>query len=108
MTDSTPDPIVTVRITAPAYPPGFALFGVCRRSTARRLAADAEPGVTVTDLGVALALCGRYESGPRRAWLGAKLVRVGVARGGEWVAWFLPSFPAEPPPGTIGHTAQAN
>jgi hypothetical protein len=104
---STPDPIVAVRITMPGDP-GAALFGICRRSTAARLADSAEPGAEVTDLGVALALCQRYEHHSRRAWLGASLLRVGVARDGEWAAWFLPSFPAEPVPGTPGARAARN
>ena len=108
MSDDKPDPMTVVKITMPEYPPGVALFGICRRSTAARLAADAEPGAQVADLGpAALALTGVYEH-RKRAALGRDLIRVGVARGDRWLMWFLPSCPAEPVPGSPGSAARRN
>ena len=76
----TPDPIVTVRVTSPGDPPGMVVYGICRRSTARKLAADAEDGAQVADLGAALLLCQVYER--KRAALGAGLIRVGTGSTG--------------------------
>jgi hypothetical protein len=105
-----PDPIVVVRVAMPKGPPGTFLYGLCARSTAAKLAADAGrpdaigPG-EVADLGPSMILCQVYER--KRAWLGAGLLRLGVAdAGGRWLAWFLPSLPPEPPPGSPGAAAQ--
>jgi hypothetical protein len=108
VTSDTPDPMTVVKITMPGYPPGVALFGICRRSTAARYAAGAEPGAQVADLDpAALALTGVYEH-RKRAALGRNLIRIGVAQGDIWLTWFLPSYPAEPVPGSPGHTAARN
>jgi hypothetical protein len=105
--DDTPDPMVAVKISQAADPPGVALIGICRRSTAARMAADAVPGDELSDLGPAgLMLTQVYER--RRHALGAGLIRVGVARGATWIAWFLPGRPVEPPPGSPGATAARN
>ena len=93
MSDDTPDPMTVVKITLPEHPPSVALFCIGRRSTAARYAADAEPG-EVTDLGPAA--------------LGRNLIRVGVAQGDRWLMWFLPSYPAEPVPGSPGSAASRN
>ena len=108
MSGDTPDPMTVVKITAPEYPPGVALFCICRRSTATGLAAHAEPGAQVADLGpAALALTGVYEH-RKRAALGRNLIRVGVAQGDRWLMWFLPSYPVEPVPGSPGSIGQSN
>jgi hypothetical protein len=107
MIDEAADPITVVRVRMADDPPGVVLICVGRRSTAARLAADAEPGGEVTDLGpAAMLLTQRWER--KRDALGAGLVRVGVARDRDWLAWFLPSYPAEPPPGSPGHIASRN
>jgi hypothetical protein len=110
MSDDTPDPMVTVRIVKPADPPGIAHYGICLRSTAARLAADAEAddGTEITDLGPAMALCARYENPQRRAWLGHGLMTLGVAHGGRWLVWTLRGFPAEPVPGSRASGASRN
>jgi hypothetical protein len=108
VSDDKPDPMTVVKIVLPEYPPDVTLFCICLRSTADKLAADAGPGEQVSDLGpAALALTGVYEH-RKRAALGRKPIRVGVARGDRWLMWFLPSYPVEPVPGSSGSAAQRN
>lgn len=101
------DPMTVVRVYVPVTPADVRLYGICLRSTATRLAADAEPGAEVTDLGpAALLLTERFER--LRDQVGASLVRVGTARGPDWITWFMPSHPIEPVPGTSGETTLRN
>ena len=107
MDDDTPDPITVVAIRQAADPPGLAVIGICRRSTAARLAADAGDGDELADLGpAAMMLTQVYER--KRAALGASVMRVGVAQGDHWLTWFLPSYPREPVPGSPGDAAARN
>ena len=107
MDDDTPDPITVVAIRQAADPPGLAVIGICRRSTAARLAADAGDGDELADLGpAAMMLTQVYER--KRAALGASVMRVGVVRDGTWAAWFLPSYPREPVPGSLAGDASRN
>jgi hypothetical protein len=110
MPSDGPDPMTVVSIYSAGDPPGLAVVGICRRSTAARLAADAGDDGQVTDHGpAALLLSQLWEREPRRSFLGAGIVRVGVTDGaGHWLAWFLPSFVPEPPPGSPASTAAGN
>jgi hypothetical protein len=103
-----PDPATVIRVTLAGFPPGVALIGICRRSTAARMIADADPDDRIDDLGPwALLLARRYD-GPMREALGRSVMRVGVAHGAAWLQWFLPSFPREPVPGQRTDTARRN
>ena len=93
------DPVHVVRIRQPGQP-GADLYALARWSLAARLvrdAADAGQRGQITDLGPhALDVAGSI--GPEDLAPG-KLLHVGLAKGGKWLAWY-PPVPAEPVPGS--------
>jgi hypothetical protein len=93
------DPVHVLAIKAPGIPPGARVISLVKWSLAARLAADAiDAGQAdeVQDLGPgAMRLAGEYNP---QVLPPSVLLRLGVAKGGRWLAWFIPGDPPEPPP----------
>jgi len=93
------DPITVLATREPGVPPGARTISLAHWSLAARLAQDAiDAGHAdeIQGLGPdAMRLAGEYD--PQVLPAGV-LLRLGVAKGGKWVAWFIPGDPPEPPP----------
>jgi len=94
-----PDPIHVLACLADGIPPGARFICLARWSLAARLVQDAIDGGHADEaqnLGPDAMQLARADPA---ALPPDVLLRVGVARGGKWLAWFLPGDdPVEPPP----------
>lgn len=98
MTAATPpaDELTVVRAHLTGGAPGVYAVVLCRQSFAARLVEGADAFADeVEDLGPSALPAARLAE---FSWLARNQIRhVGVARGGRWLAWFLPG-PAEEVP----------
>jgi hypothetical protein len=96
------DPIHVLACRTPEAPPGARMIGLARWSLAARLVQDAtDDGQAdeIQDLGPgAMQLCNATEADPDVLPANGPPLWVGLAKGGEWLAWLLPGDPVEPPP----------
>jgi hypothetical protein len=92
------DPIHVLACRVDGIPPGARLICLARWSLAARLVQDAIDGGYADEaqnLGPDAMQLANADPAVLPPGL---LVRVGVAKAGEWLAWFLPGGPVEPPP----------
>jgi hypothetical protein len=93
------DPIHVLALTVPGVPPGARVISVAHWSLAARLvrdAADDGHADEVQDLGRdAMAFAREYDPGVLPPNV---LLRLGIAKAGQWVTWLIPGDPPEPPP----------
>ena len=98
MTTAEPpaDELTVVRCHLAGGAPGLYVVVLCRASLAARLVEGADAHADqVEDLGPHALPAGRLAES---SWLARNQIRhVGIARGGRWLAWFLPG-PAEEVP----------
>jgi hypothetical protein len=103
------DPIHVLAIHTGDAPAGVWLYVLARWSLCARMVQDCADagtgGDAVRDLGPdALMLC---QAANRGEFGVGEMLKIGVAKGNAWVAWY-PPVPAEPVPGSPGATASRN
>lgn len=90
------DEVTVIRAHLDGGAPGLYVFALCRQSLAARLIADSAGFADeVADLGPAAVPPARIAD---VAGLARNEIRhMGVARGGRWLAWFMPGRPGQVP-----------
>jgi hypothetical protein len=93
------DPVHVLACRTPETPPGARMISLAHWSLAARLVRDATDdghADEVQDLGPgAMRLAREYDP---QVLPPSVLLNLGLAKGGQWVAWLIPGDPPEPPP----------